>query len=480
MKKYGEKSLGSAMPCLKVSGKGKNFSILALNETGERFLSFIKKDLNFCDSLKVSKKEISGTLNPVRKNVSEAERLKLKTHADILRTIAFAFKPTEKPFVPFAGLFGAISYDFIDQFEQLPKNKNDALCDPDYELLFLDNLFLFDHETKKLFFVANALKTSNDNEKLFADCEKILENYEAALTAELPVRKQREKKELSFSTDTSQKEFEKIVETMKQHIIAGDIFQVVPSRTIIADFDCEPLDIYKELRNLNPSPYMFFFKDKDGVLLGSSPETFLRVEGEKEKIIEIRPIAGTRKRGILNGKIDFDLDSRMENELRMDEKELAEHTMLVDLARNDVAKVSLPGSRTVDKPHMVEKYSHVMHLVSNVRGTLKPELDALHAYLATMNMGTLTGAPKIKAMELIREQEKTARGFYGGALGYLTPNKDFDSCIIIRSMRLKNNKAFVRAGAGIVFDSIPEKEFQETENKAKACLEAIRLAMERD
>jgi len=250
----------------------------------------------------------------------------------------------------------------------------------------------------------------------------------------------------------------------------------VPSRTTIVETKAEPFAVYKQLRSLNPSPYMFYMKTETGVLLGSSPETFLKVEGNAEKKIEIRPIAGTKPRGLVNGKIDPELDSRYENELKTDEKELAEHTMLVDLARNDVARVSVPGSRFVDRPHFVEKYSHIMHLVSNVSGTLKPELDALHAYLASMNMGTLTGAPKVKAMELLRGLEKTKRGYYGGSIGYLTPSGDFDSAIVIRSIRMKKGKAFVRAGAGIVFDSIPEKEFEETGNKAKACLRAIELA----
>ena len=203
---------------------------------------------------------------------------------------------------------------------------------------------------------------------------------------------------------------------------------------------------------------------------------FLRVQGDKEKIVEIRPIAGTKPRGIVNNDIDKDLDSRYETELKIDEKELAEHTMLIDLARNDIAKVSKPGSRYVNEPFIVEKYSHVQHLVSNVKGTLKDDLDALHAYLASMNMGTLTGAPKIEAMKLIRQVEKTKRGFYGGAVGYITPNGDLDSAIVIRSMRLKDNKAYIRAGAGIVYDSIPKNEFEETEKKAKACLKAISLA----
>ncbi|MAG22139.1 MAG: anthranilate synthase component 1 [Candidatus Diapherotrites archaeon] len=478
MKRFGEKSLGSANPCLLVKGKGAEFSITALNKTGERFLGFIKDNFGFCDSIDFTGKELSGKLVSTKKTVSEEEHLKLKTHADILRTIAFAFTPTEKPFVPYSGLFGAISYDFIDQFEQLPASKADPLEDPDYEMVFLDNLFLADHEKGKIFFIANALKTEENSEKLYSDCIKTIEDYEAKLNAELPSRPMPKPSKLKISSDTSQEEFEEIVSKMKQHIVDGDVFQAVPSRTTIVKYSCSELDIYRELRRLNPSPYMFFFRNTGGVLLGSSPETFLKVEGDKEKTIEIRPIAGTRPRGIVDGKIDNSLDEKMEEELRNDTKELAEHTMLVDLARNDVARVSIPGSRKVDKPHFVERYSHVMHLVSSVTGTLKPELDALHAYLASMNMGTLTGAPKIKAMELIRKYENTARGFYGGSVGYLTPSDDFDSCIVIRSMRLKGNKAYIRAGAGIVYDSIPEKEFIETENKAKAPLAALEKAQE--
>ena len=221
---------------------------------------------------------------------------------------------------------------------------------------------------------------------------------------------------------------------------------------------------------------MFYIKNDDGVLLGSSPEMSLRVQGDEKKIAEIRPIAGTKPRGLVGNKIDIDLDSRYETELKIDAKEISEHIMLVDLARNDVAKISEPGTRYVDEPFIVEKYSHVQHLVSNVKGTLKHNLDALHAYVATMNMGTLTGAPKVEAMKLIRIYEKTKRGFYGGAVGYITPSGDLDSTIVIRSIRIKGNKAYVRAGAGIVYDSDPESEFVETERKAYACLKAIELA----
>ncbi|MBW2990061.1 anthranilate synthase component 1 [Candidatus Woesearchaeota archaeon] len=474
--KYGELSIGSVSPCLRMTGSKDDFEIKALTALGKDILKLLKKDLGFCDKLTCSNDLIKGKLAPKRKNVSEDERLKLKTHIDIIRAVAFKFRPTEKPFIPYCGLFGAVSYDFIDQFEDLPENKEDILKNPDYELYFLDNLFLIDHKQVKAYLIANALVTGNDKGKLYKECMKKIASYEQALKAKLPKPKKLRPKKQEISTDTSKEEYEEIVGKMKLHILQGDIFQVVPSRTIIADYNAEPLDIYSKLRELNPSPYMFYMNQSKGILLGASPEMSLRVQGETEKTVEIRPIAGTKPRGLVDDKVDKDLDSRYEAELKIDPKELAEHTMLIDLARNDIAKVSESGTRYCDEPFIVEKYSHVQHLVSNVQGKLKKGLDALHAYLATMNMGTLTGAPKIEAMRLIRENEKVKRGFYGGAVGYITPDGDMDTTIVIRSMFLRDNKAYIRAGAGIVYDSIPKNEFLETEKKAEACLKAIRLA----
>ena len=476
IEKYGELSLGSASPSLHLKGFKEEFEIKALNKIGETILKLLKPDLKFCDKISYKKNCIKGVLKPKRKLVNEEERLKLKTHVDIIRAIAFKFRPTEKPFIPYCGLFGSISYDFIDQFEDLPANKEDVLKDPDYELYFVDNLFMMDHKNKKLYLIANAFITDKNKEKILQDCVKTINYYESKLTEKIPKLKKYKDKKQEISTDTDKDEFIHTIAKLKNHIIQGDVFQVVPSRTIITNYNAEPLDIYRKLRQLNPSPYMFYIHNSNGVLLGSSPEMFLRVQGDKEKIVEIRPIAGTKPRGIIGDKIDPDLDSRYEAELKIDRKELAEHTMLIDLARNDVARISKPGSRYVDEPYVVEKYSHVQHLVSNVRGILQDDLDALHAYLASMNMGTLTGAPKVEAMKLIRQVEKTKRGFYGGSVGYLTPNGDFDSCIVIRSMRLKNDKAYIRVGAGIVFDSIAKNEFTETDKKAGACLKAISLA----
>jgi len=277
-----------------------------------------------------------------------------------------------------------------------------------------------------------------------------------------------------------------MVRDAKQHIIDGDILQVVLSRTIMEPCPDEPLDVYKRLRELNPSPYMFYLNTPNTILMGSSPELNLRVSvrspkdsgtettGPGTRNVEIRPIAGTKPRGRVGKTIDIDTDFRYEAELKLDRKELTEHIMLVDLARNDIARVAEPGSRIVTELLTVEKYASVQHLVSNVKGTLAAELDALSAYLATMNMGTLTGAPKIEAMKLIRLFEKTKRGYYGGAVMYLTVDGQFDSCITIRSLQVRDHIAFVRVGAGIVHDSVPKTEFEETEHKAKSCLRAIR------
>ncbi len=475
--KYAQFSMGTAAPCLKVSGTGSHFEIVAFNEIGEKFLELIKDDLSFCDSVKHEKTQITGTLEPKHdRNLSERERLHQKTHVDILRAIAYRFRPTDKPLTFYGGLLGAIAYDFIDQFEDLPQNKCDVLETPDYEMYFADNLFVFDHKNDVTYLIANALIGNGDNSDILSDCKKTIDEYMRVMeNAEIPKPRDYKKKKVHIYSDVSKEKFTGIVDKLKEHIRCGDIFQAVPSRTLMTEYNAEPLDIYRTLRRLNPSPYMFFINFGDSVLLGASPEMALRVEGEKEKKVEIRPIAGTRPRGIIDGKIDADLDGKYEIELKLDRKEVSEHVMLVDLARNDVARVSKPGTRIVDEPFIVEKYSHVQHIVSNVSGILKDDLDALHAYLASMNMGTLTGAPKIRAMELIRKAEKNKRCYYGGAVAYLTPHGDFDSTIIIRSMQIKGGTAYIRSGAGVVYDSVPEKEFEETVKKARACLMAIEI-----
>ncbi len=478
--KYGEKSIGSAHPCLNIRGRGATFTIRALNDLGERFLHHLEPDLTFCDDLTVEPDRISGQLEPDHSIQNEEERLKAVTHADLLRSIAFKLTPLSKPFTVYGGLFGMIGYDFVDQFEKLDGDQEDLLNEPDYELNFYDNLFLIDHKTERMVFISCALIfEGTDRTREIERCRAVLNRYKSALSNDLPDSRSFPDRNGEITSDTSREEFIDIVSSLKDHVLKGDVFQVVPSRTFIKPYSSEPLDIYSALRDLNPSPYMFYTNHSSGMLLGSSPETCLKVEGDHQKKVEIRPIAGTKQRGIVDGEVDPDLDSRYETALKTDRKELAEHTMLIDLARNDVARVCKPGTRYCDKPFSIEKYSHVQHIASNVSGILREDLDALHAYLASMNMGTLTGAPKVRAMKLLRQYEKTRRGFYGGAIGYLTPSGDFDSAIVIRSMSLKNDRAHVRAGAGVVYDSIPEKEFEETRNKAHAALQAIDIADER-
>jgi len=477
----GALSFGTTKPALYLTGTGADFTIKALNNAGRRMLKYLstkKERFAFCESVEFGSEEITGRIgrggSRTAPTVDEQTRLQSTNQMDVLRAVAFAFRLASKPFRITCGLLGAISYDFIDQFEKLPPSENDMLGNPDYELYFADNIFLMDHEHGKGYVIVNCVITDGDREAAIAEAQDCFDYYFNIARFDAPKGQRYAGPLPSASTDTSQPEFEKIVRDAKQHIIDGDILQVVLSRTIAEPCPDEPLDVYKRLRVLNPSPYMFYLNTANTILMGSSPELNLRVSGTETRNVEIRPIAGTKPRGRVGKEIDADTDFRYEAELKLDRKELAEHIMLVDLARNDIARVAEPGSRLVTELLIVEKYESVQHLVSNVKGRLAAGLDALSAYLATMNMGTLTGAPKIEAMKLIRLFEKTKRGYYGGAVMYLTVDGQFDSCITIRSMQVKDHTAYVRVGAGIVHDSVPKTEFEETEHKARSCLRAIR------
>lgn len=280
---------------------------------------------------------------------------------------------------------------------------------------------------------------------------------------------------MELSCNQSDDAYGAVVSQMQQAIRAGEIFQVVPSRRFTLPCPSS-LAAYQTLKKSNPSPYMFFMQDEDFTLFGASPESSLKYDAT-DRQIEIYPIAGTRPRGRkADGSLDNDLDSRIELEMRTDHKELSEHLMLVDLARNDLARICTPGSRYVADLTKVDRYSFVMHLVSRVVGELREDLDVLHAYRACMNMGTLSGAPKVRAMQLIADAEGTRRGSYGGAVGYFTAHGDLDTCIVIRSAWVEDGIATVQAGAGVVLDSIPQSEADETRNKARAVLRAIAAA----
>jgi anthranilate synthase component 1 len=476
LKGSGTLSFGTARPALYLAGTGAEFTIKALSKTGRRMIEYLSEErrFGFCESVEFGAEAITGRIRTDEKLVDEQTRLQCTNQMDVLRAVAFAFSLVSKPFRVTCGLLGALSYDFIDQFEKLPASEEDLLDNPDYELYFADNIFLCDHEHNKGYVIVNCVITDDDREAAYAEAQECFDYYCKVARSKVPEVQKFTGSVATASTDTAQAEYEEMVRTAKQHILDGDIFQVVLSRTKLEPCPDEPLDVYKRLRKLNPSPYMFYLNTPNTILMGSSPELNLRVSGTETRDVEIRPIAGTKPRGRVGERIDPDTDFRYEAELKLDHKELAEHIMLVDLARNDIARVAEPGSRVVTELLITEKYASVQHLVSNVKGTLANNLDALSAYLATMNMGTLTGAPKIEAMKIIRQLERTKRGYYGGAVMYLTVDGQFDSCITIRSLQVKDHVAYIRVGAGIVHDSVPKTEFEETEHKANSCVRAIR------
>jgi anthranilate synthase component I len=371
-------------------------------------------------------------------------------------------------------LGGMFSYDLVEQFESLPAVNPKGDC-PDYVFIVAEQLLHLDHQNRSGRLIGSCFYSPGDSAGLQAmerEFEAVSDRCGNLNLRDLPAALAASAEAVPSMSDEA---FAELVTDLKSSIFRGDIFQVVPSRSF--SIACpDPLRAYRQLRSLNPSPYMFFLKAEAFTLFGASPEMSLRYQSEDRRV-EICPIAGTRPRGRLaDGRIDPDLDNRIELELRSDQKELAEHLMLVDLARNDLARICQAGTRYSPQLLKVDRYSHVMHLVSRVAGRLRDGMDALHACQATMNMGTLTGAPKVRAMQLIREHEKRRRDHYGGALGYLSGNGDMETCIIIRSALVVDGVARVQAGAGVVIDSSPELEARETASKAAAVISAIRNA----
>ncbi|WP_075432453.1 anthranilate synthase component 1 [Buchnera aphidicola] len=398
--------------------------------------------------------------------VDEEKKLMLHSVFDIFRFIIKSISSYEqKKTIFFGGLF---SYDLINSFEILPLVEKKHHC-PDFCFYLAENLVLINHK-KKTTTIQTNIFTSNAYE--YIRLKNRMLSIQKRLNSEIKTMPSVPIHNMKVTYDIHDMEYAQVIKKMKKFITQGDIFQVVPSRKFYLPCT-HSLSAYHALKQNNPSPYMFFMQDIHFQLFGASPESYLKYN-PKNRIVEIHPIAGTRSRGKnKDGSINLDLDNRIELSLRTNQKELSEHLMLVDLARNDLAKVCSTGSRYVSQLMKVEKYSHVMHLVSNVIGTLSEDLDIFHAYQSCMNMGTLTGAPKIRAMQLIAQIEKNSRGSYGGSIGYFTGEELFDMCIIIRSAYVENNIATVQTGAGIVLDSIPFEEIQESKNKAYAVLLSI-------
>jgi len=379
---------------------------------------------------------------------------------------------------PFTGgAVGYAGYDVVRYVEDLPNAPDDDRDLPDMSFAFYDRMLVFDHITKTITVVAlawtkkhesldAAFEDANRRIDEMLDCLNRPETDLLCLDADLPTGEPPE-----FSSNFTQEQFEQAVLDCIEYIRAGDIFQVVLSQRLQIDIDCEPFEIYRSLRVMNPSPFMFFLRTDETTLVGSSPEIMCRVVDNE---MTVRPLAGTRKRGSTPQE-----DQELEQELLADEKELAEHVMLVDLGRNDVGRVAEYGSIEIPDRMVVERYSHVMHISSTVTGQLQESADAFDALMASLPAGTVSGAPKVRAMEIIDQFEPHRRGPYAGAVGYIDYSDNMDTCIALRTMVIKDNVAYVQAGAGIVADSNPTSEYEETLNKARGLLRAIQMTHER-
>ena len=379
------------------------------------------------------------------------------------------FKVKQSPNLPRMSsmLVGYFSYDIIRLIEKIPNQCQNDINIPDIRLIRPKNLIIYDNLKKKIFYIHNIFKDENilDYELKYQKIKKNFKEFQNFGRINLPENFHKNKKKIKVKSNITKSKFKEIVLKAKEYIRKGDVFHVVLSQRFEAQTDKPPLEIYNTLRTLNPSPFMFYFNFDDFQILGSSPEILVRL---LNKNITIRPIAGTRPRG--KNKIQ---DNKLTSDLLKDPKEIAEHLMLLDLGRNDVGKVSKTNSVKVTEKFNVEKYSHVMHIVSNVTGKVRQNISLFETFLSGFPAGTVSGAPKIRAMEIIDELEKSKRKLYAGGIGYFTANQDFDTCIALRTALIKNKKIYVQSGAGIVADSNPKNEYEETVNKAKALLKAL-------
>jgi len=384
------------------------------------------------------------------------------------------FYPVNLPGLPrfYSGAVGYVGYETVRFFEKLPDLKGpDPLGLPDMVFLFTDQILIFDHISHTIKIVSCAhINGKDDLKKIYegscGNIERIIKKLKG--TYRKAAARPRHAEGDGIKSNFTREDFKKAVKKAKEYIVAGDVIQVVLSRNISAGFHSDPFDAYRCLRVINPSPYMYYLKLGNFQIAGSSPEILVR---DEDGSIETRPIAGTRPRGK-----DEKADLILEKELLKDPKELAEHVMLVDLGRNDIGRVSEYGTVGIPQFMIVEKYSHVMHIVSSVCGKLKKGCDSFDVFRACFPAGTVTGAPKIRAMEIIGELEKTTRGPYAGAIGYFGFQGNMDMAITIRTIIFKDGKACLQAGAGIVADSDPDREYEETSNKAEAMLKALEMA----
>ncbi|MBI5483620.1 MAG: anthranilate synthase component I, partial [Deltaproteobacteria bacterium] len=389
-----------------------------------------------------------------------------------VRKLLAQFAPVEVDGLPrfFGGAVGYLGYDMVRHFEHLPTD-NPALLDAyDSYFLITDTIVIFDNMRQQIKVVSNAhVCEESTPEEAYSKATEKIDAIIARLRSPLPQQQiSCSGKSVKFKSNVSRETFEDSVEKAKEYVRSGDIIQVVLSQRFSGELSADPLDIYRVLRTLNPSPYMFFLRFENTVIAGASPEVMVRKEGSH---VELRPIAGTRPRGATP-----EADALLADELLADPKERAEHVMLVDLGRNDLGRVCATGSVKVTELMVIERYSHVMHIVSNVQGELDENLDAFDLVRATFPAGTLSGAPKIRAMQIIDELEPVRREIYGGAVGYFSFSGNMDLAIAIRTLVIKDGKVHLQAGAGIVADSDPATEWQETLNKGMAVMRAVETA----
>jgi anthranilate synthase component 1 len=391
----------------------------------------------------------------------------------VIKGLLARYRPVPIEGLPrfFGGAVGFLGYEMVRHFERIPAGRGEAPIEDEAVFFVTDTLIIFDNIRHTIKVVACAmLEEGRELRGIYDDAVRRIEAMIALLQAPRPERPAPRERPgpLPFQSNTTPEEFQAMVRRAKDYIVAGDIIQVVLSQRLARESAADPVDLYRALRHVNPSPYLFFLKIGQIVLIGSSPEVMVRLD---QGVAELKPIAGTRRRGKSEQE-----DRRLADELLEDPKERAEHVMLVDLGRNDLGRIARIGSVQVNQLMAVERYSHVMHLVSDIQAQIAPEKDAFDVLKATFPAGTLSGAPKIRAMEIIAELEPSRRGTYGGAVGYFGYGGNMDFCITIRTMFLRDGKVFLQAGAGIVADSDPEAEYAETLGKAEGLIQAVRLA----
>tara|TARA_B110000438_G_scaffold214953_1_gene207253 strand:- start:1097 stop:2584 length:1488 start_codon:yes stop_codon:yes gene_type:complete len=453
---------------MKISGGEYSFLLESI-EGGEKWARYCFLG---CDpSVVISTK--GRTLTLIENGKREQRVIESGSPLSAVKEILARYQPVQSAGLPrfSGGAVGFVSYDMVRFFEDLPEQTVDDLNVPDSQFIITDTMLVFDNVSQTIKIVSNAFLEGDNLERVYKNTIQKISALEEKLKAPLDrgsVTEEEGGAPLSFESNIEEEKFKQAVTRIKEYILEGDAIQVVLSQRLKFSINSDPFDIYRALRTINPSPYMYYLKFGDLQIVGSSPEVLVRLEDEK---VEVRPIAGTRKRGK-----NEEEDRKLEQDLLQDKKELAEHIMLVDLGRNDLGRVSKISSVEVDERFTIERYSHVMHIVSNVKGILKKGLDCFDVLKAAFPAGTLSGAPKIRAMEIIDELEPTRRGLYGGAVGYISFSGNMDTAIAIRTLLIKDKAAYLGVGAGIVADSVPQSEFEETMNKGRALLKAIELA----